>query len=58
MLGNSAVIRMVGWVVAMKSLSSCAWSNAKDDGIVELRNADTLFALVTNLKKFNYVSIT
>ena len=56
MLGNSAVIRVVWGVVAMKSLSSCARSNAEDDGIVELRNTGALFVLVTNLKNFNYMS--
>lgn len=39
----------------MKSLGSCARSDAEDDGVVELRNTDALFVLVADLKKFSYV---
>jgi hypothetical protein len=53
MLCNSTVVRIVGRVVAMKRLSFCAGSDAEDDGIVQLRNTDALFFLVTNLKNFN-----
>jgi hypothetical protein len=55
MLGNSAVIRMMGRVVAMKSLGSCARPYAEDDGVVKLRNTDALFVLVADLKDFIYV---
>ena len=49
MLSNSAVIGMVGDIIPMKCLSSRSRPNTESDGIVDLREAGTLFVFVTNL---------
>ena len=42
MFSNSPVIRMMRCVVAMQSLSSCAWSNSENDGVMNLRKTNAL----------------